>query len=137
MANGSVRFVGTHEHSLDVKGRITLPARFRNIFGDSCVLARSQFSDLCLVIWREEDFRAYSDELLTQDLRDDSVRRRVRIWSSEAFDAEIDASGRIALPLRLRNYAQLTREVSIVGALETVELWSVENWQRFRGAEDA
>lgn len=136
MTNDPDRFIGTHEHSLDIKGRITLPARLRSSIGVSCVVARSRYGDQCVSIWRDADFRSYSDELLADDLRDLEVRRRARIWSSEAFEAEIDSSGRLAIPQRLRRYAQLERDVLVVGAIDTIELWSPVNWEAFKGAED-
>ena len=133
----STRFIGTHEHTLDAKGRLTLPARFRSLLGEGCVVARSQYSDACLAVWKHEDFERFSAQLLSQDMGDEAVRRRVRIWSSEAFDAEIDANGRLAVPQRLRAFAGLSKEVLVIGALETIELWSPENWQTYRGSEDA
>ena len=136
MTGTAARFIGTHEHSLDTKGRLTLPSRFRSSLGEACVIGRSQFSDSCLAIWKSEDFQAFSDQLLSQDLQDETVRRRVRIWSSEAFDAEIDANGRLAIPSRLRDYASLAKEVLVIGALETIEIWSRENWRTYRGGDD-
>ncbi len=136
MTNMLDHFVGTHEHSLDVKGRITLPARLRSSIGDSCVVARSKYGDRCISVWRDSEFRQYSEELLANDLVDIDRSRSARIWSSEAFAAEIDSNGRLALPLRLRSYAQLERDVLIIGAIDTIEIWSPENWNAFRGVDD-
>lgn len=134
--SGASGFIGTHEHSLDAKGRLTLPARFRAVLGESCVIGRSEYSDDCLAIWRNHDFDEYSNRLIEQDMQDDAVRRRVRIWSSEAFPVEIDANGRLAVPARLRQYASLAREVLVIGAIKTIELWSPELWDAYRGGDD-
>ncbi len=134
--SGASGFIGTHEHSLDAKGRLTLPARFRSMLGESCVIGRSEYSDDCLAIWRNSDFVEYSNRLIEQDMQDDAVRRRVRIWSSEAFPVEIDANGRLAVPARLRQYASLVREVLVIGAIKTIELWSPELWSAYRGGDD-
>ncbi len=134
---GPARFIGTHEHSLDTKGRLTLPARFRASLGESCVIGRSEFGDNCLAIWRMSDFDDYSNQLLEEDRKDPAVLRRIRIWTSEAFFAEIDGNGRLAVPARLRNFAALTREVLVIGVIKTIELWSPDNWTTYRGGEDA
>lgn len=131
------RFIGIHEHNLDPKGRLTLPSQLRRDLGQSCVVSKSQFSDPCLTIWRSEDFNAFSDRYLTADLDGDlSARRRMRSWSSEAFLGEIDATGRLPIPQRLRDFANLTKEVLVVGALQTIELWSVEAWNLHMETQD-
>ena len=132
-----MRFIGTHEHTLDTKGRLTLPSRFRPSLGENCVIGRSQYDDKCLAIWRNEDFEAFSTDLLAHDLHDASVRKGLRIWASEAFIADIDGNGRLAIPQRLRAYADLNREVLVIGALETIEIWAPEAWAAYRGSDDA
>ena len=130
------RFIGIHEHNLDPKGRLTLPAQLRRDLGQSCVVSKSQFSDPCLTIWRSQDFNEFSDRYLNADLEDVAARRRLRFWSSEAFMGEIDATGRLAIPQRLRDYANLTKDVLVVGALQTIELWSVEAWNIHMETQD-
>ncbi len=137
MAGTLSHFIGTHEHSLDAKGRITLPSRFRSNLGDACVISVSQYGDKCLVLWRMSDFDDYCAIQRAKDISDIDVRRPVKVWLADTFDQEIDASGRLAIPQRLRNMADLTREVVVIGALDTIELWSPSNWDEFRGVNAA
>ncbi len=133
----SPRFFGTHEHNLDIKGRLTLPSQLRKDLGQSCVVSKSQYGDPCLTIWRTQDFNEFSERFLNSNLDDDiSARRRMRIWASEASLVEIDATGRLALPQRLRDYGNLTKEVIVVGVLLTIELWNVNAWNSHIGGQD-
>ncbi len=122
------KFFGAYEHSLDVKGRLTLPAKYRALLGDKCFVTRSQYEDRCLVIWTQDDFYSFANSWQAQDLSEPSLRWKMRIWASEAFDVEIDRTGRLALPQALRRFADLDREVLVHGAVGTIELWNPENW---------
>lgn len=127
------KFFGGYEHSLDVKGRLTLPAKFRLLVGDKCFVTRSQFEDMCLVIWTQEDFFSFANSVQSQDLSNPALRRNMRVWASEAFEVEVDKSGRLALPQSLRRFASLDREVLVHGAIGTIELWSPSEWRRAQG----
>ncbi len=122
------KFFGAYEHSLDVKGRLTLPSKFRVLLKEKCFVTRSQYDDPCLVLWAQEDFFSFATSVHNQDLSNSSLRWNMRIWASEAFDLEADKAGRIALPLALRRFAGLEREVLVHGAIGTIELWSPESW---------
>lgn len=127
------KFFGRFEHSLDAKGRLTLPAKFRNHLGPICFVTRSHHHDQCLVIWTQEDFYSYADSLQSQDLSNPVLRTNMRVWASEAFDAEIDKAGRLALPQSLRRFAQLEKEIFVHGAIRTVELWNPGIWEEYVG----
>ena len=129
------KFFGSYEHSLDVKGRLTLPAKFRNLLGEKCFITRSQFEDKCLVIWTQDDFYSFANSVQAQDFSNPMLRRNMRVWASEAFDIEIDKAGRLALPQPLRRFAQLEREVLVHGAIGTIELWSPELWEAMQGSD--
>ncbi len=126
------KFFGAYEHALDVKGRLTLPVKFRNLLGDKCFVTRSQYEDPCLVIWTQSDFYSFANSLQSQDLSDLSFRLNMRVWASEAFDVEVDKAGRLALPQALRRFAELEREVLVHGAIGTIELWNPGNWAGFQ-----
>lgn len=123
------KFFGAYEHSLDVKGRLTLPAKFRSYLGEKCFVTRSQYEDPCLAVWTQEDFYAYANSYQSQDLSDPSLRLNMRLWASEAFDIDIDKAGRLALPQPLRTFADLSKEVLVHGALGIIELWSPDTWR--------
>lgn len=127
------KFFGGYEHSLDVKGRLTLPAKFRVLLEDKCFITRSQYEDRCLVVWTPEDFYSFANSVQGQDLSDPTLRRNMRVWASEAFEVEIDKAGRLALPQSLRRFAELEREVRVHGAIGTIELWNPEHWDSTQG----
>ena len=127
------KFFGAYEHSLDIKGRLTLPAKFRSFLGEKCFITRSQYEDPCLVVWTQEDFFSFANAFQSQDLSESALRWNMRIWASEAFDIEIDKAGRLALPQALRRFADLDREVLVHGAIGTIELWSPGNWTSSQG----
>jgi len=131
------KFFGAYEHSLDVKGRLTLPAKFRAYLHDKCFVTRSQYEDPCLAIWTQEDFFAFANSYQSQDLSDPLLRFNMRVWASEAFELEIDKAGRFALPQSLRRFAELDREVLVHGALGIVELWSPDSWRNAQAGNRA
>ncbi|MGC8481140.1 MAG: division/cell wall cluster transcriptional repressor MraZ [Acidimicrobiales bacterium] len=125
------KFFGAFEHSLDVKGRITLPVKFRGHFGDRCFLTRSQFGDPCVVVWTPDDFFGFANRINGEAWGDESSRRSIRTWAREAYEVELDRMGRMAIPAPLRALAELTKEVSVQGAVGTIELWSPVRWREY------
>lgn len=127
------KFFGAFEHSLDLKGRITLPAKFRARFPERCFVARSQYGDPCLALWIPDDFYDYASKITADQWTDNENRRDLRTWSREAFEVEMDKLGRLAVPLQLRRYASLTKDVLVHGAMGTVELWDPLVWSNYQG----
>lgn len=126
MVQGS-RFFGNFEHALDAKGRVILPARLRTSFTGPGFLA--PYLEGCLGLWTEEGFETEIAIRLAQAGEGPASRNEVREWSAAVFEAEIDRQGRMAVPPHLREYASLTSEVLIVGAIDRIEFWSPTNWQ--------
>jgi MraZ protein len=118
------RFFGRFEHSLDAKGRVILPARFRAHFGTQAYL--SQYSDRCLALWTSEEF---DKQLIEQEQRQEQGRNErnlARVWAQGSTEIDIDRQGRLAIPAYLREFARLEVEHPILvnGALNRVELWN-------------
>ena len=118
------RFFGRFEHSLDAKGRVILPARFRAHFGTQAYL--SQYSDRCLALWTSEEF---DKQLIEQEQRQQQGRNErnlARVWAQGSTEVDIDRQGRLAIPAYLREFARLDVEHPILvnGALNRVELWN-------------
>jgi MraZ protein len=120
------RFFGRHEHSLDDKGRVILPAKFRSHFEHGGYLAPEQ--DGCLSLWTPEQFEVQMDAMVERSAVSRSDRNLVRLWASTSHELEIDKQGRMAIPLRLRQYAHLVDEVLVLGAIDRVELWDRQTW---------
>ena len=128
-------FLGTHFPKLDAKGRIILPARFREELSDGLVLTKGQ--DHCLVLWPRAEFDAYAGELRTQAQANARVRAMTRIFFSTAFDDSLDAQGRLTVPPVLREYAGLDRELTVVGADTRIEIWSTSAWDEYVAEHEA
>jgi MraZ protein len=121
-----MRFVGRHEHSLDVKGRIILPARYRSSF--DTVAYVSKHTERCLALWTPDAFERKLDEMEALYDRTPQDRAMVRAWASGSTEVELDRQGRVAIPGYLREYAHLEDAVLIHGAITHIELWDPEEW---------
>ncbi len=120
-------FLGEYDHSLDAKGRLIIPSRFREALGDRCVLTRGFDGCLCLYRWEMwEDFAAKLEELPQNEAR---YRKLKRYFMAQACEAEPDRQGRIVLPARLREAAGIEKDVVTVGMGSRIEIWSREKWE--------
>ncbi len=120
------RFVGRHEHSLDAKGRIILPARYRANFDTLAYV--SKHTERCLALWTPEAFERKLDEMEQLVDRSPADRAMVRAWASGSAEVELDRQGRVAIPAYLREYARLESAVLIHGAITHIELWAPDEW---------
>jgi MraZ protein len=123
----AARFFGRYEHSLDVKGRVILPARFRGQLGPQAYL--SQYQDRCLALWTPDEFEKQMSDMERLQDQGRAERNLARIWAAGSTDVEIDRQGRMAIPAYLREFARLETGVLIIGALNRVELWDPAEWQ--------
>jgi MraZ protein len=120
-------FLGEYQHSLDAKGRIILPSKFRGLLAGGCVITRG--IDRCVAIYPREEWEKASARLQESSRSNPKVRNFLRIWYSSAVEGEPDKQGRVNVPEHLREYAGLQRDVSVNGVGEFVEIWSREQWQ--------
>jgi MraZ protein len=126
-------FVGTFEHSLDDKGRIVLPAPFRQHLAERGVL--SQY-DQCLGLWTKEGFDDVAARLTDKVRGGEVSQMALRAFSANAHEVRPDSQGRIVIPERLRAFAGLEREVVVIGALDRIELWDSGRWQGVQSESD-
>jgi MraZ protein len=133
----ATRFVGRYEHSLDGKGRIILPARFRSSF-ESLALV-SKYNERCLAIWTPEAFDRKADEMALLLDGTPEERARARAWSMGSAEVDLDRQGRVAIPSYLREFAGLAdgSTVLVHGALNHIELWNPDAWGAQGAAGDA
>jgi len=115
-------FFGRFEHSLDTKGRLILPAKFRSHFERGGYLGKHD--ERCLALWPEEEFARRIEYMRTLQDQGRAERNLTRVWAQGLTEVEVTASGRMAIPAFLRQYAQLDGEVLINGALDRIELWN-------------
>jgi MraZ protein len=125
------RFHGTFEFSLDAKGRLILPARFRNEF-DTRQAYVSAFVGGCLALFPPAQFAKYLARAEAMESRGPEGRHMARVLSALSTDVEFDAQWRITIPPHLREFASLepNRPVTVLGALNRVELWQAEKWHQ-------
>jgi MraZ protein len=118
-------FVGTYDHTLDAKGRLVLPSKFRGYFADAAYLSPG---DGCVALRTPDDFKEFV-ERLQEEVRgkdaDPHSLRGIAAWSEEVRP---DAQGRIMVPARLQLSAGLGREIVVCGAIDRIEIWNAASW---------
>jgi len=119
-------FLGEHQHSLDAKGRVILPARFRDQLGDRAFVTSEQ--DGCLALWTPEEFEVKAAEIKARARTGD--RDVSRAFFAGAVEASPDRQGRIAIPQGLRDFAGLERDVFVVGLYDHIEIWDAQAWRQ-------
>jgi MraZ protein len=120
------RFWGTHGHTLDAKGRIILPSKFREPFLNGAFLTK--LPEGCLGVWTPPEFEKRTAAMLEKGRQGQAQRNVARVWAAGAFDGAPDSQGRIAIPPQLRSYAQLDGDVVVNGAINHLELWNARKW---------
>ena len=128
-------FVGRYEHSLDSKGRVILPAKFRANFEKGGFL--TEHAEGCLALWTPAEFERQMASMQERASTSREDRNRARVWASTSAEVEIDRQGRMPIPSLLRTFAGLDAEVLVHGAIDRVELWDPGRWaQQVQPAED-
>ncbi len=124
-------FRGSSYHTIDAKGRISIPARFRDTLkaggGDGVMVSRM---DQGLFAYTFEEWKKIEDKILTMAEKSDAMRRFRRVFIGGAFQCDCDKQGRVLIPPALRQYAEITKEIVLVGVLDHFEIWSKEKWER-------
>ena len=126
--------LGTHTPRIDDKGRVVLPAKFRDVLSDGVVLTKGQ--DRCVVLWPAKEFAKYADRLNEASRANAAVRSYLRVLFSSAFDDKPDKQGRISVPGALREYADLDRDVVIAGNGATAEIWNEPSWTNYLSEQE-
>ena len=121
---------GVYDHTLDAKGRLSIPVRLRDELGDVFYITLSM--DKCLCAYSAENWQAFSDKIDAMPYVD---QRRMRPLFAYAAKCELDAQGRILIPQNLRDYATLKKDVTVVGCNNHAEFWDSENWKNVYAAE--
>lgn len=122
-------FMGEYQHALDAKGRLIVPVKFRDSLGDTFVVTRGL--DHCLFAYPMDEWQTVQAKLNTLPLTKADARAFVRFFFSGATECEVDKQGRIMLPSNLREYAEMDKEVVVVGVSTRVELWSTSRWEQY------
>ncbi|MHA7283750.1 division/cell wall cluster transcriptional repressor MraZ [Arthrobacter sp. TMS2-4] len=122
-------FLGTHNPRLDEKGRLILPAKFREELSEGLVLTRGQ--ERCIYVFSMSEFERVHEQMRTAPLSSRQARDYNRIFLSGASDEVPDKQGRITIPPALRTYAGLDRDLAVIGAGSRAEIWAADAWDSY------
>jgi MraZ protein len=127
-------FLGTHQPRLDEKGRLFLPAKYREELAGGVVITKGQ--DRCLFVWPREEFSRITEKLRNAPVTDKASRDYSRVLFSGASDELPDRQGRITVPAGLRAYAGLQRDCVVIGANTRLEIWDSQSWETYLATQE-
>ncbi len=122
-------FMSEYQHTIDAKGRLFIPARFREGLGDSFIITKGL--DGCLFVYTREEWDALEQKLKSLPFTKGDARAFLRFFFSGAAICEVDKQGRILIPGNLREYARLEKDVVVIGVSTRVEIWSKARWDEY------
>ncbi|WP_438433403.1 division/cell wall cluster transcriptional repressor MraZ [Gorillibacterium sp. sgz500922] len=122
-------FMGEHQHSIDEKGRLTIPSRFREELGASFVITRGL--DQCLFVYPSSEWSVLEQKLKSLSLMKSDARAFTRFFFSGAVECELDKQGRVNLPKNLTEHAKLDKDCVVIGVSNRVEIWSRAVWEEY------
>lgn len=126
--------MGEYQHNIDIKGRMIVPAKFREGLGDSFVLTRGL--DNCLFVYPMDEWKVLEGKLKQLPLTKKDARQFTRFFFSGAVECEIDKQGRINIPATLRTYSKLEKECIVIGVSNRIEIWSKDVWEDYFEASE-
>ena len=127
-------FFGTYTPKLDDKGRLFLPAKFRDELAEGLVVTRGQ--ERCLYVWSMAEFGKLTERLREAPVTNKATRDYVRMFFAGASNETPDKQGRITVPPMLRDYASLQRDCIVIGAMNRVEIWDATSWQTYSDEQE-
>lgn len=127
--------MGRYAHNLDAKGRLAIPARYREALAEGVILTRG--IDRCLALYPMAAWRPLAEKVAALPLTDADARNFRRLVFAEAADLTLDGQGRVLVPPDLRRYAGIEREALVVGVDTSIEIWSPERWAAVESSLDA
>lgn len=119
-------FMGEYNHTVDTKGRLIIPSKFRELLGDEFIVTKGL--DGCLFVFPQNEWQAFEEKLRTLPLTQKGARQFTRFFVAGATPCELDKQGRILLPATLREFAGLDKDVVLAGMLNRIEIWSKAKW---------
>ena len=120
-------FMCEYNHTIDAKGRLIIPSKFREALGDEFVVTKGM--DGCLFVFDNSEWQAFEEKLRSLPMIDKEARQFTRYFLAGAASLEVDKQGRILLPAVLREFAEITKDAVLVGVGNRVEIWSKDRWE--------
>lgn len=122
-------FTGEYQHGIDEKGRLIVPAKFREVLGDQFIITKGL--DNCLFVYPREEWNTLENKLKNLPFTNRDARAFARFFFSGAVECETDKQGRILINANLRDYAGIIKDVVIIGVGTRIEIWSQETWAEY------
>jgi len=126
--------MGEYNHTVDTKGRLIIPSKFREDLGDEFVITKGL--DGCLFVFPNHEWQTFEEKLKSLPLTNKSARQFARFFVAGATPCELDKQGRILLPGTLREFADLEKDVVLTGMLSRIEIWSKSKWNENNSCDD-
>ncbi|MDD2959453.1 MAG: division/cell wall cluster transcriptional repressor MraZ [Lachnospiraceae bacterium] len=127
-------FMGEYNHTIDTKGRLIIPAKFREQLGDEFIVTKGL--DGCLFVFPQNEWQNFEEKLRSLPLTQKGARQFTRFFVAGATPVELDKQGRILLPGTLREFAGLEKDVVLAGMLNRIEVWSKAKWTENNAYDD-
>ena len=127
-------FMGEYNHTIDTKGRLIIPSKFREALGDTFVVTKGL--DGCLFVYDNEEWSAFDEKQKALPITNKEARQFVRFFLAGAAEVEVDKQGRILVPNILREFAQISKDVVLIGVASRIEIWSKERFDDMAEYED-
>lgn len=122
-------FMGEYQHSIDAKGRLIIPSKFREILGPNFVITRGM--DQCIFGYPMSEWKQVEEKLKSLPFTKKDARAFTRFFFSGAQESELDKQGRVNIPANLRNYAKLEKDCVVIGVSNRIEVWSQSVWEEY------
>lgn len=127
-------FMGEYNHTIDTKGRIIIPSKFRDTLGDDFVITKGL--DGCLFVYDKTEWQVFEEKLKSLPLTNKDARQFVRFFLAGAALVEVDKQGRVLIPLVLREFAGIEKDTVLIGVGSRIEIWSKEKWNDVDSFDD-
>ena len=128
-------FIGEYNHSVDAKGRMAIPAKFRKKLKGGAVVTKGL--DNCLVVYPKQEWDELAKKLAALPISKANTRAFSRLMLAGAMDVDVDTQGRIMIPEYLRTYAGMSKKVVVAGLFNRMEVWDDKKWQTYRQSMEA
>lgn len=126
--------MGEYQHNIDAKGRVIVPAKFREEIGQTFIITKGL--DNCLVIYTLEEWKSLEEKMKKFPTTDQGVRRFFRFLFSGACECEPDSQGRIMIPQNLRKHANISKEIVFIGIVNRIEVWAKDTWDTYNNEDN-
>ncbi|WZL74730.1 division/cell wall cluster transcriptional repressor MraZ [Clostridiaceae bacterium 35-E11] len=127
-------FIGEYLHTIDTKGRVIIPSKFRDELGSKFIVTKGL--DNCLFVYPQEEWKNFENKLKQLPLTSRDARAFVRLFFSGAIECELDKQGRITISQTLREHGKMNKDVVIIGVSTRVEIWGKEEWDHYNETAD-